>query len=224
MDNEYLTLMSPWHRLNDSETMVDTDTRFELDVKGSDENPILSIKSDHRKMMKALSEQLLGYVYTQSHLFFESLIIDVLLAMGYGGRRRDVAHRIGRSGDGGIDGIIELDELGLEVIYIQAKRLRPNSAVPISAVRDFIGSLESKHANKGIFVSTAHFSVATRALVQSISKNVVLIDGRKLSELMVRHNIGTVPTETLQFKRIDLDYFSKISAGNKSSASIQPRK
>jgi restriction system protein len=228
MENEYLTLMAPWHRLENIETVQPLrDVLPSIEIpEGID--PYAMIKSAHQTMMSDLSEQLLGYVYAQSHKFFEALMIDVMLAMGYGGRRRDLAHRIGRSGDGGIDGVISLDELGLDVIYLQAKRLRPNTAVPISAVRDFIGSLESKHATKGVFVTTAHFSVATALLIETISKKVVLIDGRKLSELMVRHNIGTVPTDTIQFKKIDLNYFSKMSVvrsgGSNNSASNHPRK
>ncbi len=228
MGDEYLALMEPWHRRNES--LVECDDHIQQVEKSSapDTKPTSIIMAAHRQMLNDLSEQLLGYVYAQNHSFFESLIIDVLLAMGYGGRRRDFAQRIGRSGDGGIDGVIALDELGLDMIYLQAKRLRPSTAVPVSAVRDFIGSLESKRANKGIFVSTAHFSAATLSLVESISKKVVLIDGRRLSELMVRHNIGTQPTETLQFKKIDLDYFSTLSAvgsaRKSNSASTQLRK
>jgi restriction system protein len=152
----------------------------------------------------------------------------VILALGYGDGRRDLAHRIGRGGDGGIDGIIEMDELGLDAIYLQAKRLKLGSSVPISAVRDFVGSLESKRASKGIFVTTAHYTAATTALVESISKKVVLIDGLRLTELMVRNNIGILPTETLQFKKVDVSYFCKSrstsSGANTNSASTQPRR
>lgn len=228
MDDEYLTLMEPWHRQSEPQVENCAENYVIAKVAPLDERPLSVIASAHRQMLSELSEQLLGYVYAQSHSFFESLIIDVLLAMGYGGRRRDFAQRIGRSGDGGIDGVIALDELGLDMLYLQAKRLRPSTAVPISAVRDFIGSLESKRANKGIFVSTSHFSVATLSLVESISKKVVLIDGRRLSELMVRYNIGTRPTETIQFKKIDLNYFSNMSpvrsGGKTNSASTQFRK
>lgn len=228
MDDEYLTLMEPWHRHNEMRDADCIEPKPIAEVNLPDARPVSLITLAHQQMLSELSEQLLGYVYAQSHSFFETLIIDVLLAMGYGGRRRDFAQRIGRSGDGGIDGVIALDELGLDMIYLQAKRLRPGTAVPVSAVRDFIGSLEAKHASKGIFVSTARFSTATLTLVETISKKVVLIDGRRLSELMVRHNIGTRPTETIQFKKIDLNYFSTLSparfGGKTSWASTQLRK
>jgi restriction system protein len=203
MDNHYTSLMASWLEPSEPERQCSPVVPAVEDT--CDKSMIIAA---HQHMMEDLGQQLLGYVYSQSHSFFETLMIDVLLAMGYGGRRRDFAKCIGRSGDGGIDGIIAMDELGLDVIYLQAKRLKPNSAVPISAVRDFIGSLESKHSSKGIFVTTAHFSAATKAIVESISKKVVLIDGHKLTELMIRHNIGARPTETIQFKKIDLNYFT----------------
>ena len=175
-------------------------------------------------MMQQLCAELLGYIHVQSSNFFEIMVIDVLLALGYGGRRRDLARRLGRSGDGGVDGIIEMDELGLDMIYIQAKRLKPGSSVPVSAVRDFVGSLDAQHAVKGIFVTTGQFTPAAHGLVRAVSKKIVLIDGRRLTELMVRHNIGTVPSSTFQFKAVDLGYFSKPSLARKtSSASTQPR-
>jgi restriction system protein len=217
MDNVYTSLMSPWLEPADDlreNSRVDYISPLLPEVSEAKSSIVLA----HQNMMNELGKQLLSYVYAQSHLFFEALIIDVMLAMGYGGRRRDFAKRLGKSGDGGIDGVIAMDELGLDVIYLQAKRLKPNSVVPISAVRDFIGSLESKHSNKGIFVTTAQFSSATKTIVEGISKKVVLIDGRKLTELMVRHNIGARPTETLQFKKIDLNYFKDFSPRTKSRA------
>jgi restriction system protein len=150
-------------------------------------------------MMNELGLELLGYIYVQSHQRFESLILDVMLAMGYGGRRRDLAHRVGRSGDGGIDCVIEMDGLGLDVIYLQAKRLKPSSRIPVSAVRDFVGSLEARHASKGIFVTTAGFTASTLDYVSSIFKKVVLVNGAQITKLMIRHNLGILPHETLRF-------------------------
>jgi restriction system protein len=228
MENNYSVLMSPWHERKHEDEFIEA-LRVEVVPQYFPQTfPQSMVVAAHKKMMVDLSGELLGYIYAQSHGFFESLVIDVILALGYGGGRRDLAHRIGRCGDGGIDGIIEMDELGLDVIYLQAKRLKLGSSVPISAVRDFIGSLESKHATKGIFVTTAHYTPATIALVETISKKVVLIDGLRLTELMVRNNIGILPTETLQFKKVDVSYFceSRLTAGgvNTNSASIQPRR
>lgn len=155
----------------------------------------------------SLAAELLGWIHAQDPVFFEELVIDVLLAMGYGGRRRDLSRRLGRSGDGGVDGLISMDELGLDLIYLQAKLLKPGSAVPVSDVRDFAGSLDAHHASKGIFVATSHFSVASVSFCQKISRRVVLVDGTKLIELMIRHNVGVRVHQSYQIKRIDPDYF-----------------
>lgn len=159
-----------------------------------------------------LRQTLLGHVFVQSHQAFEQLIIDVLLRMGYGARRGDLAKCLGRSHDGGIDGVITEDELGLDQIYMQAKRLKPNSAVPIAQVRDFVGSLEGQHASKGVFVTTAHFSSTAHSYVAGISRRVVLIDGNQLAELMIRHNIGVSVEESFQFKAVDTGYFASVAA------------
>jgi restriction system protein len=155
-----------------------------------------------------LMNDLLGLIHAQGPAFFEELVIDVLLAMGYGGRRRDLAARLGRTGDGGVDGVIAQDELGLDLIYVQAKRLKPGTTVPVGEVRDFAGSLDAHHAGKGIFVSTSHFSDAAAGFCSQVSRRVVLIDGPKFAELMVRHNIGVRVKQSYQIKRVDLDYFS----------------
>jgi restriction system protein len=225
MENEYSVLMSPWHQKDEHgdsgevEVVSITPDYFPASA------PKSVIAAAHFRFMNELSVELLGYIYAQSHQAFEGLILDVMLALGYGGRRRDLVHRVGRSGDGGIDCVIEMDTLGLDVIYMQAKRTKPNSRIPVSAVRDFVGSLEARHATKGIFVTTAEFTTATLDFVATISKKVVLINGSQLAKLMIRHNIGIVPLETLQFKKIDLDYFVKDHAvARMSSASIQPRR
>jgi restriction system protein len=176
-------------------------------AKVSPQNYHLNLQREYAIATAALQQQLLGNIHVQTHQFFEQLVIDVLLALGYGGRKRDVAQRLGKSGDGGIDGIISLDALGLDVLYIQAKRLRPGAMVAISDVRDFVGSLEAKHANKGVFISTGHFTPATKQFVTAVSRKVILVNGTKLTEMMVRHNIGVVTSETFQFKTLEPNYF-----------------
>jgi restriction system protein len=175
----------------------------------------------------ALIGDLIARIYAQKPEFFEYLVIDVLLAMGYGTRRRDMAQRLGRTGDGGIDGMIALDELGLDQVYIQAKRLRPGSPVPVADVRDFAGSLEARHATKGVFVTTTHFSPAAVEFCARITRRMVLVDGTRLAELMFRHNIGVKVKESYQLKRIDADYFSTAPSMRIEeiiSASSQPRR
>jgi restriction system protein len=164
----------------------------------------------HKLVMQSLQEQLLAHIYVQTPGFFENLIIDLLLVMGYGTRRRDLSRRLGKSHDGGIDGIISQDELGLEVILVQAKRLKPNSTVSVAHVRDFIGSLEARRASKGIFVTTGNFTLPARMVVQDISRRVVLINGSELAALMVRHNLGVKISESYVFKTFDKSYFTAV--------------
>ncbi len=169
-----------------------------------------------------LRHEILGRIYAQSHTFFEHLVVDVLFAMGYSGRRRDLARCIGRSHDGGVDGLIEQDELGLDAIYIQAKRLKPGGVVAVSEIRDFAGSLEAKKANKGVFVTTGEFSSFAGEYVAAVSRRIVLVNGKRITDLMIRHNIGVTVRHSYQFKEIEPDYFAKKPLT--ASASIQPRR
>lgn len=227
MTDDYALLMSPHVRSVELKSLPDDENQSDyLAQEKVDFAPYQDlIIQAHQLMLKQLCSDLLGYIHVQSHVFFESMVIDVLLALGYGGRRRDLSRRLGRSGDGGIDGIIDMDELGLDMIYIQAKRLKPGSTVAVSAVRDFVGSLDAQHAAKGIFVTTGQFTPAAHAVVRAISKKIVLIDGRRLTELMVRHNIGIIAASTFQFKSVDLRYFKKSQTAHATnSASSQPRR
>jgi restriction system protein len=171
----------------------------------------------------ALTEELIGRIHVQRPEFFEQLVIDVLVAMGYGSRRADMAQRLGRTGDGGIDGFVALDELGLDLIYIQAKRLKPGAPVPISDVRDFVGSLDARHAGKGVFVTTTHFSPAAVEFCAAVTRRVVLVDGARLAELMIRYNIGVKIKESFQLKALDRDYFAGSGSGASSSAGAGQR-
>jgi restriction system protein len=155
-----------------------------------------------------LEEEVLGFVYVQTPKFFEALIIDLLLAMGYASRRRDLASQIGQSHDGGVDGIIRQDPLGLDVILLRAKRLKPNSSVLASQVRDFIGTLSTRKATKGVFVTTGSFTGFAHSTIDQVQLRVKLIDGRLLSSLMVRHNLGVKPQQSFTYKQLDHSYFN----------------
>ncbi len=186
-----------------------------------------SLSTMVRAAHAVLVEDLISRIHTQRPEFFEYLVIDVLLAMGYGSRRHEMAQCLGRTGDGGVDGIIALDELGLDQVCIQAKRLRPGNPGPIAEVRDFAGSLEARHAGKGVFVTTTHFSAGAPEFCAKLTRRVVLIDGCRLAELMIRHNIGVRVKDTFQLKKVDSGYFSStpsISIAETTSASIQPRR
>lgn len=223
MTVDYSDLMKPWYE----RLLVPQQPAPEVPGRHSEAEE-LSVADAHQRATHSLRLELLGRILAQSPEFFEHLIIDVMLAMGYGARRRDLARRLGRRGDGGVDGVVEQDELGLDVIYLQAKRYKLGSPVPVADVRDFAGTLEARHAGKGVFVATSQFTKAGRDFVSLLSRRIVLIDGETLTGLMIRHNIGLKVLETFQFKRLDGDYFSPASFKSRTaetiSASIQPRK
>ena len=155
-----------------------------------------------------LVREVISRIHAQPPDFFERLVIDVILAMGYGSNQADMAHCLGRSHDGGIDGIIRLDELGFDSIFIQAKRLKPGVAVPISDVRDFAGSLEARRATKGVLVTTTHFSAGAQDFCAQLSRKVVLIDGQQLAELMLRYGIGVKVQHVFEIRGLDRAYFA----------------
>ena len=160
-----------------------------------------------QKLKNELSIELLDTVKNCSASFFEKLVIDLLVKMGYGGSKREAGRAVGKSGDGGIDGIINEDKLGLDKIYIQAKKW--DNAVAIKDIRDFAGALLGQKAKKGIFISTSSFPKSAYEYVSSIEHNIILIDGQKLTELMIDNNIGLSVQTRYEVKKIDSDYFEE---------------
>lgn len=153
-----------------------------------------------------ISRDLLDLVVSMEPDAFEQMVVDLLIAMGYGGSVEDAGRAIGKAGDGGIDGIINEDVLGLETIYIQAKRWA--NTVPIDKVRDFAGALLSKQSNKGVFITTSSFPSSAYDFTSSIDRKLVLIDGEMLARLMIKYNLGVSVKQTLEIKEIDSDYFA----------------
>ena len=171
--------------------------------------PEKSIEKNYHKIREELTAELLQKIKDNTPIFFEELVIDLLVAMGYGGSRED-AQAVGRSGDGGIDGIINEDRLGLDVIYVQAKRWEGNVGEP--PVRDFVGALQGKRARKGIFITTSEFTNSARAYISAIDSRdskVILIDGNQLAQLMIDHDVGVSIEKTYEIKRVDSDYFAE---------------
>lgn len=154
-----------------------------------------------------LAAELLHQISHLSPSFFERLVVDLLVKMGYGGTRKDAGQAIGRSGDEGIDGVIKEDRLGLDVIYLQAKRW--DNAVGRPEIQKFVGALQGQRARKGIFLTTSSFTDNARAYVDKIQDKVVLIDGEMLADLMIDHNIGVSTVASYNIKRIDSDYFTE---------------
>lgn len=173
------------------------------------QSPTALIEAAHEQLEEALSAELLQVLANCSPEFFERLVVDLLVKMGYGGSRLDAGQRLGRSGDGGIDGIIKEDRLGLGVIYLQAKRWAGNSTVGSPEVQAFAGALQGQRAQKGVFITTATFTRSARAFVEALPLKIVLIDGSELARLMIDYGVGTATVATYEIKRIDSDYFSE---------------
>ena len=165
-----------------------------------------SIEENYQKIREGLAAELLQNIKENTPAFFEKLVIDLLFKMGYGGSRED-AQAVGRSGDGGIDGVIKADPLGLNVVYVQAKRWKDNIGEP--PLRDFVGALDGKGVQEGIFITTSDFNRSAKEFVERSSKRVILINGSQLARYMIDHNVGVSTTKTYEIKRVDSDYFAE---------------
>jgi restriction system protein len=173
----------------------------------SNETPQDTMERAWTLLRGQVATELLDTVRRCTPAFFEQLVVDLLVAMGYGGSRADAGQSIGKTGDDGLDGIIKEDKLGLDAVYIQAKRWKESVGRPV--VQAFAGSLEGVRARKGVFITTSTFTSDARAYVDRIEKRIVLIDGEMLAELMVEHAIGVDIARTYTVPRIDLDYFEQ---------------
>jgi restriction system protein len=165
------------------------------------------LENAYQRFHNNIASELLGRVRAASPQFFERLVVELLLNMGYGGSRKEAGEAIGRVGDEGIDGIISEDRLGLDVIYLQAKKW--DGTVGRPEIQKFVGALHGRRAKKGVFITTATFSADAKEYVEKIDPKVVLIDGRHLANLMIDFNVGVTPVTSYETKRIDSDYFSE---------------
>jgi restriction system protein len=163
------------------------------------------MESGYQEMRRDLAQELLNRIKNSSPRFFEQLVVDLLVAMGYGGSRKDAGEAVGQSGDGGVDGIIKEDKLGLDAIYLQAKRWENTVGRPV--VQAFAGSLEGHRARKGVLITTSQFSPEALDYVTRIEKKIVLIDGEELTWLMIDYGIGVASDAVYEIKRLDTDYF-----------------
>ena len=175
----------------------------------SPSTPEEQIEAAFRSVQLALRAELLERIIQNSPVFFEQLIVDLLVAMGYGGSHRNAAAQLGRSGDGGVDGVVNEDPLGLDRVYVQAKRYAETNTVGRPDVQAFVGSLVGLGATKGVFVTTSIFSLQARDFVKHLTQRVILIDGQRLADLMIEHGVGVRVSRALEFKRLDEDFFAE---------------
>jgi restriction system protein len=172
----------------------------------SAQTPEEQIETADRVLRVALAADLMEQVKEQSPAFFEQLVLDVLRAMGYGGKHTDAAERLGQSGDEGVDGVIREDELGLDLIYVQAKRWQNPVGRP--EIQKFFGALHGKRASKGAFITTSAFTAEAASYAQTVTPRVILVDGIELARLMIEYGVGVTTTRRYEIRRIDLDYFA----------------
>jgi restriction system protein len=169
--------------------------------------PEEALESAYGRLRDSLVADLLQQVKSASPSLFEKLVVELLLKMGYGGSRLDAGRAIGRSGDEGVDGIINEDRLGLDIIYVQAKRWEATVGRP--EVQKFAGALQGQRAKKGVMITTSTFSSEARAYVAQIDNKIALIDGEQLAGLMIDHNLGVAPVASYEIKKVDTDYFTE---------------
>ncbi len=171
--------------------------------------PDEALRSAYKKINMALQTDILQRVQGVLPAFFEELIVELLLAMGYGGAVEDAGRALGRTGDNGVDGVIDQDPLGVDQIYIQAKRYAEGNNISAGDIRDFFGALNLKKAQKGIFITTSAFSPAATQTANDLGSRIVLIDGVELAKLMLRYNIGCRNEDVLYLKKVDDDFFEQ---------------
>ena len=186
---------------------LDAADNGEAAVEATEQTPREVLETSYQLLRRELAQDLLEQIKKRPAIFFEQLVIDLLVAMGYGGSRKEAGERVGRSGDRGIDGIIKEDRLGLDYVYIQAKRW--DNSVGGPEVRGFAGALEEQKARKGVMISTSTFTQEAYRYVGRIEKKIVLIDGEQLAQLMIDYNVGVAEEQTYTIKKVDLDYFGE---------------
>ncbi len=179
----------------------------ETSEEQSKQTPEELLEIAYQKIRKSLASELLNNVVDLSPSFFEKLVVELLVKMGYGGSIKDAGKAMGKSGDEGIDGTIKEDKLGLDIIYIQAKRWKPGNVVGRPELQKFVGALAGQGAKKGIFITTSNFTKEAIEYTPRNETKIVLIDGHQLAQLMIDYNLGCTPHQTYEVKKIDSDYF-----------------
>lgn len=211
IDNEYLSQFPEFIQFRERSHLagkpVSSDPTEITATSVATQTPDELLRSTVKQIEAVLAKELLNRVIQAPPAFFERLIVKLLLAMGYGGSQDNSGRIVGQSGDGGIDGVIDQDALGLDQVYVQAKRYAIENAVSEPEIRGFTGSLGAAKASKGVFVTTSYFTQPARSFAERHPFRIVLIDGEQLATFMIRHNVGVRIDETLYLKKVDEDFF-----------------
>ncbi|MBF4232312.1 restriction endonuclease [Vibrio anguillarum] len=179
----------------------------ETTLSNNDATPDEVLRAAYKQINDTLASEILARTRKVSPAFFEQLLIELLLAMGYGGTGEGMAHTLGKSGDNGVDGVINQDPLGVDQVYIQAKRYAEGANISSSNIRDFFGALNLKKAQKGIFITTSDFTPSAVQTAKDLGMRIVLINGKELAKLMLRYTIGSRDEQVIYLKRIDEEFF-----------------
>ena len=188
---------------------IKREDEIETSEEQSTQTPEELLETAYQKIRKSLASELINKVVELSPAFFEKLVVELLVKMGYGGSIKDAGKAMGKSGDEGIDGTIKEDKLGLDIIYIQAKRWKPGNVVGRPELQKFVGALAGQGAKKGIFITTSNFTKEAIEYTPRNETKIVLIDGQQLSQLMIDYNLGCTPQQTYEVKKMDSDYFGE---------------
>jgi restriction system protein len=206
IDMKYLEQFPEYLKFKERETAPKLLPKNSKQVE-QEKTPEEILEDAYDQIRESLAESILENVLRSSPSFFERLVVELLVNMGYGGSRKDAAKAVGQSGDEGIDGIIDEDRLGLDTIYIQAKKWKIEQSVGRPEIQKFVGALAGKRAKKGIFITTSHFSNDALKYVNDIDAKVILVDGQKLAEFMIDYGVGVTEVTSYKLKKIDSDYF-----------------
>lgn len=207
INNAYLAQFEDFQSFKNKASDADAETPTTADTLETESTPDEALRRAHSTITVALSAALLDRVRNGTPAFFERLIVQLLIAMGYGGNSEEAGRAIGQSGDNGVDGVIDQDPLGVDQIYVQAKRYGEDNNIGADAIRDFYGALSLKKAQKGIFVTTSAFSTAATETARGLGSHIVLVDGAHLARLMIRYNVGCRDEEIIHLKKLDEDFF-----------------
>ena len=207
IDNQYLSQFQEFRDFRSIKREKKTDNETQTEPAPVEVTPEEALEGAYQSLRDELAHEIIQQLKSSSPGLFEKIVIELLVKMGYGGSRRDAGQAIGKSGDEGIDGIIKEDRLGLDIIYIQAKKWENTVGRP--EIQKFAGALQGQRARKGIFITTSNFSNEAHEYALRIDSKIVLIDGDVLSQLMIDHNLGFSPAATYEIKRIDSDYFTE---------------
>lgn len=211
IDVKYLDRFPEFIEFRDASRNNRESTTTESVAIATEQTPEEALELAHQSLRLSLAQDILNRILSCSPTFFERLVVELLVKMGYGGSRRDAGERIGQSGDGGIDGIIKEDRLGLDTIYIQAKRWQGSVGRP--EIQKFVGALQGQRAKKGVFITTSSYTAEAIDYASRIDTKVVLIDGKLLANLMMDFDVGVSVSASYIVKRIDSDYFEEGEVG-----------